>query len=56
MELERALNRWSARLGEVPPETEPAAWGREGIPLVIPGDTEWPSQLDMLGGARPWGL
>jgi DNA processing protein len=23
--------------------------------VVIPGDTEWPSQLDMLGDARPWG-
>jgi DNA processing protein len=23
--------------------------------VVIPGDTEWHSQLDMLGDARPWG-
>jgi DNA processing protein len=51
--LEGALRRWSARLGEVPPEPELAAWWRDGIRLVIPGDTEWPSQLDVLGQARP---
>ena len=54
--LESALPRWSARLGEVPPEPELAAWWRDGIRLVIPGDAEWPSQLDVLGQARPWGL
>jgi DNA processing protein len=54
--LERALRRWSARLGEVPPETDLNAWWRGGIRLVIPGDAEWPSQLDVLGDARPWGL
>ena len=51
-----ALRRWSARLGEVPPEPELAAWWRDGIRLVIPGDAEWPSQLDVLGQARPWAL
>jgi DNA processing protein len=55
-QLERALRRWSARLGEVPPETELIAWWRDGIRLVIPGDSEWPSQLDVLGPARPWAL
>jgi DNA processing protein len=54
--LERALRRWSARLGEVPPEPELAALWRDGIRLVIPGDAEWPSQLDVLGQARPWAL
>ncbi|HET7245192.1 MAG TPA: DNA-processing protein DprA [Streptosporangiaceae bacterium] len=54
--LERALPRWAARLGEVPPEPELAACWRDGIRLVIPGDAEWPSQLDVLGQARPWGL
>jgi len=54
--LVRALNRWSARLGEVPSATGLAALWRDGIRLVIPGDAEWPSQLDMLGDARPWGL
>jgi DNA processing protein len=50
------LGRWAARLGEVPGEAELAAWWRDGIRLVIPGDAEWPSQLDVLGEARPWGL
>jgi DNA processing protein len=54
--LEGALRRWSARLGEVPPEPGLAGWWRDGIRLVIPGDSEWPSQLDVLGQARPWGL
>jgi hypothetical protein len=27
-----------------------------GIRLVIPGDAEWPGQLDVLGDARPWAL
>ena len=54
--LEGALRRWSARLGEVPPEPGLAAWWRDGIRLVIPGDSEWPTQLDVLGQARPWGL
>jgi DNA processing protein len=54
--LARALRRWSARLGEVPSDTELAALWRDGVRLVIPGDLEWPSQIDMLGDARPWGL
>ena len=54
--LDRALRRWSARLGEVPPEPALDAWRREGIRLVIPGDAEWPGQLDVLGDAGPWGL
>ena len=54
--LERALARWSARLGDVPPEPELAAWWHDGVRLVIPGDAEWPSQLEVLGQASPWGL
>ncbi len=54
--LARALSRWAARLGEVPPESGLAALRRDGIRLVIPGDAEWPSQLGVLGEARPWGL
>lgn len=54
--LGRALRRWAARLGEVPPERTLDTWRREGIRLVIPGDPEWPGQLDVLGDARPWGL
>jgi len=54
--LERALCRWAARLGDVPPEPALDGWRRNGIRLVIPGDAEWPGQLDVLGEARPWGL
>jgi DNA processing protein len=54
--LGRALRRWSARLGDMPAEPALDAWRRAGIRLVCPGDLEWPSQLDVLGDARPWGL
>jgi len=54
--LRRALPRWAARLGDVPPEPALDRWRHNGIRLVIPGDTEWPGQLDVLGDARPWGL
>jgi DNA processing protein len=52
----RALPRWAARLGEVPAEHTLDTWRREGIRLVIPGDPEWPGQLDVLADTRPWGL
>jgi DNA processing protein len=54
--LERALRRWAGRLGEAPAEPDLDAWRRAGIRLVCPGDAEWPSQLEVLGDARPWGL
>ena len=54
--LDRALRRWGARLGEAPEEPDLDAWRQTGIRLVCPGDPEWPSQLEVLGDARPWGL
>jgi DNA processing protein len=54
--LERALPRWAARLGDMPQEPGLDRWRRDGIRLVIPGDAEWPGQLDVLGEARPWAL
>jgi len=54
--LGRALRRWAGRLGEAPAETDLDAWRQAGIRLVCPGDPEWPSQLEVLGDARPWGL
>jgi DNA processing protein len=51
--LPRALDRWAARLGSVPTESRIAAWYRAGIRLVCPGDPEWPTELDVLGDARP---
>src|SRR5215471_15551191 len=54
--LDRALRRWAARLGEAPAEPDLDAWRQAGIRLVCPGDPEWPSQLEVLSDARPWGL
>lgn len=54
--LDRALARWRGRLGEVPPAGRLAAWARDGIRLLVPGDAEWPSQLDDLGSGRPVAL
>ena len=31
-------------------------WQHAGIRLLCPGDPGWPSQLDVLGAARPWAL
>ena len=54
--LDRAWPRWAARLGDAPTGATVEAWQRDGIRLVCPDDPEWPSQLDVLGGGRPWGL
>jgi DNA processing protein len=51
--LGRAIERWAARLGAVPTDSKLAAWERSGIRIVCPGDPEWPTQLDVLGDARP---
>ena len=51
--LARAVDRWRDRLGEVPSVARLAAWEQGGLRVIIPGDTEWPSQLDDLGDARP---
>lgn len=54
--LTRAWPRWAARLPDAPTELDLDTWRMEGIRLVIPGDLEWPSQLDVLGDTRPWAL
>ncbi|HTZ93427.1 MAG TPA: DNA-processing protein DprA [Streptosporangiaceae bacterium] len=51
--LARAIDRWRDRLGEVPSVARLAAWEQSGLRLVMPGDAEWPTQLDDLGDARP---
>jgi DNA processing protein len=51
--LARAFGRWRGRIGQLPPAPALAAWERAGMRLVCPGDPEWPSQLDVLGDARP---
>jgi DNA processing protein len=51
--LARAVERWAARLPGVPAESKLAGWERDGMRIVCPGDSEWPTQLDVLGDARP---
>ena len=54
--LEHAFGTWRRRLTGVPAEMDLAAFQRDGIRLVCPGEPEWPSQLDALGAARPYAL
>jgi DNA processing protein len=51
--LGRAIERWAARLDRVPTDSRLAAWERAGIRVLIPGDPEWPPQVDVLDAARP---
>jgi DNA processing protein len=51
--LSRAVQRWRDRLGEIPTAARLAAWQESGMRLIIPGDAEWPTQLDDLDDARP---
>jgi DNA processing protein len=54
--LEHAFRLWRQRLGDLPDELDLARFRREGIRLVCPGDSEWPTQLNTLGVARPYAL
>jgi DNA processing protein len=49
----KALQRWTARIGQLPSAARLSAWEQAGLRLVCPGDAEWPTQLDDLGDARP---
>jgi DNA processing protein len=51
--LSRAVQRWRDRLGEIPTTGRLAAWQDSGLRLILPGDPDWPTQLDDLGDARP---
>jgi DNA processing protein len=51
--LHRVVQRWRDRLGEIPAAARLAAWQDRGYRLIVPGDAEWPTQLDDLGDARP---
>ncbi|MFE7171814.1 DNA-processing protein DprA [Streptomyces sp. NPDC057616] len=51
--------RWAgllARARQAEPERDLAAARDSGVRFVVPGDGEWPGQLDDLGDARPCGL
>ena len=54
--LEQAFRLWRQRLGDLPGELDLTRFQREGIRLVCPGDSEWPTQLNTLGVARPYAL
>src|SRR5690606_20742777 len=55
-ELTRRLQTWHARLDGSDPAADLEAGERTGARLIIPGDPEWPTQLDALGAGRPLGL
>jgi DNA processing protein len=54
--VEHAYGIWRQRLGDHPGQLDLDEFRREGIRLVCPGDSEWPTQLDTLGVARPYAL
>jgi DNA processing protein len=59
-DLDRAVARWLARASQIPAVCELAAGqlaiSEPGLRLVIPGDPEWPTQLDDLGDGAPVAL
>ncbi|MEV7006124.1 DNA-processing protein DprA [Streptosporangium sp. NPDC051022] len=50
------LASWAARFETADPARDLAEGERCGARLVIPGDSEWPTQLDDLGDRRPYAL
>ncbi|WP_436945332.1 DNA-processing protein DprA [Streptomyces sp. SudanB25_2051] len=53
---ERRLAGYLTRVTRVRPRQDLEEAGRIGGRFLVPGDAEWPSQLDDLGDARPVGL
>ena len=51
-----AFGGWRQRLGDWADQLDLDEFRRQGIRLVCPGDSEWPTQLDTLGVARPYAL
>ena len=54
--VEHAFRLWRQRLGDLPAQLDLDSFRRQGIRLACPGDSEWPTQLDTLGVARPYAL
>jgi DNA processing protein len=54
--ITRSLARWRTRLAGIDPPRVLDACAATGGRFVIPGDAEWPTQLDDLAAARPYGL
>ncbi|WP_347943821.1 DNA-processing protein DprA [Sphaerisporangium sp. TRM90804] len=55
-DLDRRMGTWRARLPAVDPAGDLSEGRRLGARLVMPGDLEWPTQLDDLGPERPLAL
>ncbi|MFI6919344.1 DNA-processing protein DprA [Nonomuraea spiralis] len=55
-DLSGRLNAWFVRLAASKPAADLEAGAQAGARLIIPGDAEWPTQLDDLGPSRPLGL
>ncbi|MGW0464293.1 DNA-processing protein DprA [Streptomyces sp. NPDC003027] len=53
---EKRVDGWRRRAAGVDPRRDLDAIAQHGGRFVVPGDTEWPRQLDDLGDARPIGL
>jgi DNA processing protein len=51
--LSKAMRRWRNRISLMPSVARLAAWQEGGLRLIMPGDSEWPTQLDDLGDTRP---
>ncbi|WP_433415100.1 DNA-processing protein DprA [Microtetraspora malaysiensis] len=52
--LDRLAASWAARYAD--PVRDLAEGREQGARVVVPGDPEWPTQLDDLGDRRPYGL
>jgi DNA processing protein len=51
-----SMDRWRARLPELPRQEQLLALRESGIRLICPGDPEWPGQLADLGDDEPYAL
>lgn len=54
--VRRAVERWRARLADVPDPVDLAGLRERGIRLVCPADAEWPAGLASLAGDQPYAL
>ena len=54
--MKAAMERWRARLADLPTPEEVLAFRAAGIRLVTPEDPEWPTQLADLGDEAPYAL
>lgn len=55
-DIDRILGAWRARLPAADPIADLTEGEHLGARLIVPGDLEWPTQLDDLGAERPLGL